>query len=190
MTYTLFEHRHNFSVWCSARAVQRGFTDTETLRKALESCGVVEFVKNYDGSEISTEDFDRYHENWCNKVLETLNKDQKDATYGRVAKLVNVYIKSMIVNQNQQTPLSHIAHPPIDRILLKNIAKDEKINHTNKKNWGKIKWTYLNKEEYQKLINDFRQIVGNNPFWTIERYWTVTDEYDFSTTAPTNTCNS
>ena len=46
MAYTEFQHQHNFSVWAGARAAQRGFTNVELLRDALEQCGVTEFSKN------------------------------------------------------------------------------------------------------------------------------------------------
>jgi hypothetical protein len=46
MAYDAFQHRHNFAVWASARAAQRGFTDVATLKEALDDCGIVEFVRD------------------------------------------------------------------------------------------------------------------------------------------------
>ncbi len=45
-------------------------------------------------------------------------------TFGRAAKLVAVYLKAMVVvGQIVQTTLARVAHPPIDRMLLRNLAR-------------------------------------------------------------------
>ncbi|MFH0957458.1 MAG: hypothetical protein V1897_02025 [Pseudomonadota bacterium] len=120
MTYSHFQHRHNFAVWCAARAVQRGFVKSPVLKDALEKSGVVEFIKNNEGRSLSQDNFDKRHETWCESILQTWEKDKiKGASYGRAAKLLAVYIKSMIVVQNDQNKLSDVAHPPIDRIILR-----------------------------------------------------------------------
>ena len=177
MTYSLFEHRHKFAVWCAARAVQRKFTKTNFLKNALEKCGVVEFIEHYNGGDISPETFDELHEKWCESILKSWDEDQvENGSFGRASKLIAVYIKSMIIVQNNQTPLSAVAHPPIDRMILQNISKDKSINHPNRMYWKAINWTELNKSQYQNLINDLRQVVGDKPFWTIEKYWPITND--------------
>lgn len=176
MAYSHFLHRHNFAVWCAARAVQRNFTKMHFLKDALEKCGVVEFVKKYEGEDISPEHFDKHHEKWCESVINTWEKNKVNGgSYGRAAKLLAVYIKSMIVVQNKQNALSRVAHPPIDRITLQNISKDSSIIHT-KRYWKAIKWTKLNKAHYKNLINDFRQVINGQPFWIIEKHWTITND--------------
>ena len=177
MTYSYFQHRHNFAVWCAARAVQRGFTKTPILKKALEKSGVVEIIKNIEETCLPQQDFDKLHENWCDSILDTWEEEKiKGASYGRAAKLLAVYIKSMVVVKNVSCSFSNVAHPPIDRIILHNIANDKTINHPNKANWKQIKWTQLNKSEYKRLVLDFRQLFDGDPFWTIEKYWTVQDD--------------
>lgn len=71
MTYSHFQHRHNFAVWCAARAVQRGFAKSRFLKDALEKSGVVELVKNNEVESISHEEFDDHHESWCESILQT-----------------------------------------------------------------------------------------------------------------------
>ena len=177
MTYSHFQHRHNFAVWCAARAVQRGFVKSPFLKNALEKSGVVEFIKNNEGRSLSQDDFDKRHETWCESILQTWEKDKiKGASYGRAAKLLAVYIKSMIVVQNDQNKLSDVAHPPIDRIILQNISKDENIEHPNRAGWKEINWTKLTRSEYKRLINDFRQVFDGKPFWIIEKYWIIPDD--------------
>jgi hypothetical protein len=176
MTYTHFQHRHKFAVWCAARAVQRKFAKTPYLKAALEKSGVVEFIKDNKGENISQQDFDRFHEGWCEAIIQSWQKNKiKGVSYGRAAKLLAVYIKSMVVVQNNQSKLSDVAHPPIDRMILHNMSKDRRIQHPNRTDWKKINWTQLNKPEYKNLINDFRQVFGGQPLWVIEKYWPITD---------------
>ncbi|HLG29419.1 MAG TPA: hypothetical protein VI387_04350, partial [Candidatus Brocadiales bacterium] len=87
-----------------------------------------------------------------------------------------VYLKSMIVVQNDMNSLSYVVHPPIDRRLIQNISKDEGISHPNRANWKKINWTQLNRSEYKTLISDFRLVFNGKPFWIIEKYWSISDD--------------
>lgn len=130
MPYSEYKHRHNFSVWAAARAAQRGFTNVEMLRDALEQCGIDVFVNTP-----STEsEFEGHHKQWCNSICDFLNeKGVQNVTYGRAAKLVNVYLKSMLVLKNLSGEPAKFIHPPIDRILLQNIAKNVTMEKEEKR---------------------------------------------------------
>jgi hypothetical protein len=178
MPYELSEHRHRFSVWAAARAAQRGFTDVDTLRKALEACGVVEFLDNAKFDEIDAPRFDALHRQWCTLVVDFL-KDSgvPNVTFGRAAKLVAIYLKSVVVlGPDSGTLFARIAHPPIDGILLGKLAVSD-VKSKNKDKWAKTKWTRLNDEQYYELIMQLREALGpEEPFWKLERFWTVTND--------------
>ena len=177
MTYSHFQHKHNFAVWCSARAVQRGFAKSPILKEALEISGVVEFIVNNGAKGLSQQEFDEHHENWCKTIMECWEKNKvSGASYGRAAKLLAIYLKSMIVVQDNPKGLADVAHPPIDRIILQNMSKDDTIEHSHKPYWKYINWTQLDEETYKQLITDFRQVLGGKPFWFIEKYWTLADD--------------
>jgi hypothetical protein len=177
MKYTHFQHRHNFAAWCAARAVQRGFAKTQVLKGALEESGVVDFIKTAEDEVITQDVFEKLHGQWCDAILKNwIEVGVKGATYGRAAKLLAVYIKSMIVVRNDASRLSEIAHPPIDRILLKNISRDITISHPNRAHWGEINWTQLTKPAYSRLVSDFKEVLQGRPFWTIEKYWVVEED--------------
>ena len=177
MNYSHFQHRHNFAVWCAARAVQRKFAKTPVLKEALENSGVAEFVSQNEDKTISQKDFDKLHADWCDSILQTWkNKNVNGSSYGRAAKLIAVYIKSMTIVRNGQSSLSEAAHPPIDRMILHNISKDKAITHPNRLKWKAVNWTELEKIEYLNLINDFRKVFHGKPFWHLEQYWPITNE--------------
>ena len=176
MTYSHFQHKHNFAAWCAARAVQRGFVKSQILKETIDTSGVVEFVKDSAASHLSQREFNEYHEKWCKAILEFWEKNKvKGGSYGRAAKLLAIYLKSMIVVQDNPKGLADVAHPPIDSIILKNISEDKTISHPHKADWKYIKWTQLDEVAYKQLITDFRQVFEGKPFWFIEEYWTLGD---------------
>src|SRR5467141_2609385 len=122
--YQISEHRHRFSVWAAARATQRGFCDVGSLRKALEACGVREFLARPNFGDIDESGFDAIHRQWCRKIMASLRKARIcDVTFGRAAKLIAMYLKSEVVlGPGSGTAFAHVAHPPIDGILLRKLA--------------------------------------------------------------------
>ena len=172
MTYSEYTHRHNFAVWAAARAAQRGFTNVEMLRDALEQSGIESFIEKPSQES----DFDNQHKLWCNSICDYLKeKGVQNVSYGRAAKLVNVYLKSMVVLNNISAKPAAFIHPPIDRILLQNLAKKTADMET-KKRLKESNWTQLEEPEYFDLIGILKAINGNRPLWLVEEHWTVTNE--------------
>jgi len=162
--YSFAEHVHRFAVWTAARAVQRNFTTTENIRKAIEQTELQNLFFRKDIN--SPEQFDKFHKETCDKLITEFRKQGMVPSYGRAAKIVAIYIKTVIViPEKGKSKLSKIAHPPIDRILLHNL--DSKYPELKLKSRN---WTTLNKVEYFKLIKKFREDFGDC-FWKIEVNW-------------------
>jgi hypothetical protein len=177
--YNLFEHRHRFAVWAAARATQRGFTNVDKLRDALESSGVMVFVRDHAAAELDAATYAAHHAEWCDKIIESLKHagvPETTVSFGRAAKLVAVYIKSMVVvGPLAQTALARVAHPPIDRIILRNLSEEPHLPSHVKKKFRETNWTTLDQSEYDSLIRMIQNHVsGLEPFWLLEEYWTVT----------------
>ena len=173
MRYTEHQHRHNFAVWAGARAAQRGFTGVGLLREALEQSGVESFARQPK----KLKEFDEQHSCWCNSISRFLdNKGVVGASYGRAAKLVNIYLKSMVVLRDLSGKSADVIHPPIDSILLSNLARDPKVDISARKKLRAVRWTKMDQEEYFRVIDLLRSINGERPFWEIEKYWTVSKE--------------
>jgi len=179
MPYDLFAHRHNFSVWAAARAAQRGFTSVDNLRDALEQCGITDFLQQPNALDTSAEQFQHLHRAWCGSIQDFLNKrGVANSTYGRAAKLIAVYLKAMVViAQPEPSLLANVAHPPIDRILLQNLATAPEVHSLYKTQWREVSWTQLDAKQYYALVSQLRAVLPPNaPFWMLEQYWTVTNE--------------
>ena len=97
----------------------------------------------------------------------------EDVTFGRAAKLVAIYLKSMIiVGGHHESPFARVAAPPIDEILLKSLAADHSFDRKHWRLWRTTKWTKMTTEEHAAIISSFRSEGLDRPvFWMIERYW-------------------
>ncbi|TVQ30178.1 MAG: hypothetical protein EA376_13895 [Phycisphaeraceae bacterium] len=176
MPYTLFEHRHRFAIWAAARAAQRGFTSVRVLRDALESTDIAAFLRDPASLETDQAAFDGRYRGWCIAALGFLeNAGVANSTFGRVAKLVAVYLKSMVITgPHAESRLAGVIHPPIDAILLKNLARSEAGSQFPQR-WRTMRWTMLDEQAYSTLIAELRRVLPEGePFWKLEEHWTIT----------------
>ncbi|AEE54525.1 hypothetical protein Halhy_6710 (plasmid) [Haliscomenobacter hydrossis DSM 1100] len=171
INYDHAEHLHRFACWTAAAAVRRAFVGNEVIARVIEDINLKQELFELKKAEPSAEKFDEKHKEYSNRLVtrlkELLNSQaEKDkVTYGRAAKIIAVYIKTCYVIPDPECALSRVAHPPIDRILLTNLSKCEKIN------FDKFPaWTKLSPKEYVELIKSLRRIEPDH-FWKLERYW-------------------
>jgi hypothetical protein len=174
-TYSHFLHRHNFAAWAAARAAQRRFPATvQEIVDAIERSGLKTAVAATESYPSTSADFDQFHRKYARKIVDQLKAGGvASATYGRAAKIIAIYLKSMVViGPLWDTPFVHLVHPPIDRILLRNLARRHGLPSSLRQQCESINWTELSEDEYFDLINGFRQAGLDKPaFWTLERYW-------------------
>jgi hypothetical protein len=181
MEYDLSEHRHRFAIWAAARASQRGFTTVANLRDALEATDIRQVLADPQSLQVSAARFDELHRRWCSSILAFLTRRQiPKLTYGRAAKLVAVYLKSIIImGEHSGSALGRNLHPPIDRILLQALAYSTEISSPQKAGWRSINWTQLNEAEYYELIDQLRGALPQAaPFWRLEEHWQPSDGGD------------
>jgi hypothetical protein len=177
--YSIFKHRHNFAVWAAARASQRTFTSVSRLKDALEASELPLVVQDPAQWPICGDQFDRFHHLYCSRIVNRLTTaGVAMATYGRAAKLVAIYLKSMIVvSEHTQSVFAAIIHPPIDRTVLQNLARDPRFNQGFRHQWRNLSWTTLSEGDYFALITQLRQNGLDKPaFWMLERYWDPTGD--------------
>jgi hypothetical protein len=175
--YDLFEHRHRFAVWAAARGSQRGFAKVEDLRNALESSDIVDFLRRGGAHGIDATAFEVHHRRWCAAIVQKLHEiGIPNVSYGRAAKLVALYLKAMVVvGPDSGSDLARVAHPPVDRILLHNLASSS-VDSPHKLQWRNTTWTTLDESGYYALVSKLKgALKPNDPLWMLEQYWTVTD---------------
>jgi hypothetical protein len=147
------------------------------LRDALERSGVVEFLGCASAQETDAAGFRTLHEGWCRSIVQSLEGSHTKATFGRAAKLVAVYLKSMVVLVRPDTALARVCHPPFDSILLRNVARAPSVHSPHKHTWSKVRWTKLDEMSYYNLVSQLCAIIPDGePFWKLEQFWTVSEE--------------
>ena len=119
--YTIHEHRHRFAAWAAARAAQRQFTTVARLRSALDAANIRERLTVPETYHLSPTQFDAVHRTWCKAICDSLSQASvAHVAYGRAAKLVAVYLKTVVlIGEGCETALGRCLHPPIDRTLLR-----------------------------------------------------------------------
>lgn len=177
--YEITLHRHQFAAWAAARASQRAFIATKPLIEALTpQLSTLALGMDCDDSD----KFDDAHKADCEEIqaflskYPELNKESKGKiTYGRAAKLLNVYLKSLIVLPYPDEPLSHIIHPPIDRVLLQKAAN---LDNDTKKLFSDAVWTKFDEKKYFRTLRALKKLLPEDaPFWKIEALWIPWQEY-------------
>jgi hypothetical protein len=172
MTYDLFEHRNRFAIWAAARAAQRGLAAVDVFRDCFDATDLRGFASRRASLRTGAAAFEALHRRWCSTILKALRR------YGlenAAAKFVAVYLKCMIVvGPDAGSRLSAVIHPPIDRILLKNVTSSRVIP-SRMGRWRGTSWTSLDQSAYYALIADLRTILRRGePFWKLEEHWTIT----------------
>ena len=166
--YSFNLHRHNFAIWTAAAAVRRGFTNNENIKVAINNSSLREFVE--ESLKYSQNEFDVFHHLCALKMIETFKGiGISNASYGRVSKIISIYLKTSIILCNKsECDKSDIIHPPIDGILLKNIGAE----FQELKSLKDARWTTFDKDEYWIVVSKIRNHFGKFN-WTLEKYWEV-----------------
>ncbi len=182
--YNIDEHIHRFGVWTAARAASKSrlsnsevaeLIDTIRLRKKVEDLGKSnslsvgfyhEWIKETGNTMLKTVSETEY------KKTKKENFKNDNFTFGLAAKIISIYIKTVeVVPSKGESPLSHIAYPPIDSILLKSINTVYGLNLRHQ--WSTFDW-----ERYEKTMLMIRQLFPDLPMWKIEINWNVGEAKD------------
>lgn len=173
-SYSIEQHSHLFAAWAASRAASvMGCRFSVALgRDVIESVGLLPSLSLPDQLPKPTET-DSVHRNWRNTACDFARTAGHPITHGVAAKLINCYLKSRFVCAGQQNhPNVAALHPPIDKILLEELAKQKFGSET--KFWrasSKLGWSKFSSQQYEDVISLIRLSMNDKPMWMIEEYW-------------------
>lgn len=164
-TYSFSEHIHRYAVWTAARAVQRNFTTTENIQRAINASDLKSFAEK---PIEDPEAFEKWHRENANLLISNLGGEEI-CSYGRAAKIISIYLKTSV---GIRLPLDHqvqsVLHPPIDRILLQSLGSEPRFDGLTKLKI--VNWTQLEEDPYWDLVALIRSKVGYFD-WRLEEFW-------------------
>ena len=180
--FTPGEHRFRFAAWTAARASSRGvkgLTGACAQKLLRDTKDLLDIARNPDILPKSYDRFNRAHKTWCKDMIERSRiKLPQELSYGRVAKLVNVFLKTLFLgqftmitpNNVDAAPFADVIHPPVDRLLLNALCKKDLAPGNfwkEKRNKG---WTNFDQGDYTQVIHRIHEVT-NGRLWTIEEHW-------------------
>lgn len=175
MNYNIIEHIHKYAAWAASRgaSVNGCRFKVEQGNGILTNLGISELILSPDKLPENQEDFDTWHRGLRNQVIQIAHELYNiNFTHGVAAKLINLYLKTIYLSDYHKNTKLRFLHPPIDRMILKNMVRDNFNN--DRKYWRIIMnrpWSRLSSDEYEELINRIRNALAGQPLWTIETYW-------------------
>ncbi len=175
--YSIHDHKHRFSAWAASTAAMASPKckfSVEIGKKILESADIEKSINSIP--KIKNQDkFDEWHKDMCNRLISRAGSfNIKGFTFGVAAKLLNCYLKSYFIDYLDELKF---IHPPIDRLLLRELANknfgDRKDSFWRSKE--KRGWSNFTEEDYSEVVKNIKEtlheIDDSLGLWKIEYYW-------------------
>jgi len=180
--YNIEEHIHRFAAWAASTAARASTECRFTVAvgtKIIEDSPLYQIVK--DPRKLpSPEEFDEAHKEWRNEIV--VKTKYVGFTHGVAAKLINCYLKAALLNhQSSNDKKIKAMHPPVDRILLEALLKDDKLKFSLSLETGKKipAWSKLGSNEYENIIKAIKEVLEydvkfpRKGLWEIEKWWEI-----------------
>ena len=178
MSSTLGQIQHQFAAWAAATA---GSASPKCRFSTADGIGILEaigFKPAYGKPERLPHPaaFDKAHRRWREKAIREAKRRRIAISHGVAAKLINVYLKSrFICGGHADHPKVAALHPPIDSILLKELARLNcgKLGPV----WrtaAKIGWSNFSSKQYELVASCIRSVQHPWPAWLVEKHWNPT----------------
>ena len=172
--YGIERHRHLFAAWAAGRAasVKGCRFKVEQGLDILESCGFDEDFATPERLPAPTK-MDVCHRAWRRLVVSQAARHNLTFTHGVAAKLINCYLKSRLVCGGYHADARvKSLHPPIDDVMLRTLVRLDIGGY--QKEWQRARtarWSKLDSNGYERLIQLIRLCLKGEPLWIVEQYW-------------------
>lgn len=164
---------HKYAAWAASRAASvKGCRFTvKSGQYILEDLAIHRFILNPDILPDKALEFNAQHKQWREHIIELSKSETCPVfTHGVAAKLINVYFKTIFLCGGFHNHYKvNFIHPPIDSILMKELAKLDKCVFWRKMNV--MGWSNFSSEDYERVISELQYLVVDKPLWSVEKHW-------------------
>lgn len=180
--YSIVKHKHIYAKWCAAAAYGRGLTGggNSLAFELIEVSGLDQVT----GPEHIGQNVDTWQMSFMKKIEnEAARLDITDFSFGRAQKLVNIYLKTVLVcGGHHKHPSVALLHPPLDFELFKGLRSFLSKNRTT---LGKARsafiaaqkrnprWTTFSETDYVVHIDAIKLLMAGKPLYQVEEYWNL-----------------
>lgn len=178
--YPIEKHKHLYAKWCAAAAYGRGLVGggNSLAFKLIEASGLCQV----SGPEHIGQNVDKWQLSFMKKIeVEAARLGVIDFSFGRAQKLVNIYLKTVLVcGGHHQHPSVAFLHPPLDFELFKGVRSYLSKNRAamgearsafiaaQKRN---PRWTKFSEADYVAHIDAIKLLMDGKPLYQVEEYW-------------------
>jgi hypothetical protein len=175
VSYSIDLHRHRFAAWAAGRAasVKSCRFSVEQAKLIIEAAALDLLLVDPDALPLPN-NIDEVHAGWrSNVIAEADHRFGLTFTHGIAAKLINVYLKAAFVcGGHHAHERVEALHPPIDGLLLDELARGGLGGQMAAwKSARAVRWSKLNSEQYQEVIDAVRLALPGRPLWHVEEHW-------------------
>ena len=174
--YDINIHVHRLAAWAAATAASSAKGKRFSVAAGvtlIEAAGLHRLVGS-PGNLPEPSQMDAAHCTWREAVIGAASRAGLNFfTHGLAAKLINVYLKVVFVNTAYASDLRVAAlHPPVDRELLKGLAKSGRGAPRTWRTLRDAAWSKFDSDTYQEAIDAIRAaLLPGQPLWAIEEHW-------------------
>ena len=112
-----------FASWTAVSATPQSSLGREQICPALKAIDFHHVLCN--GRPIDKQEFDQWHKEQVQTFREEVERSGRKCSAGQAAKIINVYLKTQCyLGGRGRSGLDEVIHPPIDRILIRELRKE------------------------------------------------------------------
>lgn len=169
-----------YAKWCAAAAYGRGLVGggNSLAFELIEVSGLDQVT----APEHIGQNIDEWQMRFMKKIeAEAACLGVIDFSFGRAQKLVNIYLKTVLVcGGHHQHPSVALLHPPLDSELFKGIRSFLSKNRATMGEARSVfsaaqkcnsRWTMFSEADYVAHIDAIKLLMAGKPLYQVEEYW-------------------
>ncbi|AWB34721.1 hypothetical protein [Orrella marina] len=178
--YSIEKHKHVYAQWCAAAAYGRGLVGggNSLAFDLIEVSGLGQVT----GPEHIGQNVDEWQMSFMKKIeAEAARLGVRSFSFGRAQKLVNIYLKTILVcGGHHDHPKVPLLHPPLDLELFKGLrtflsknrdAMSEARSAFLCAQRRNPRWTTFSEADYVAHIDAIKLLMASKPLYQVEEHW-------------------